>query len=139
MKVPILSELKLRGESTEYLFWIGCAGSFDVRSKKVTKAFVKILNKAPNRPIHNQLDRQLVVAGLGCVDGVILFNEPTPIHCIESILPDVLVKGGDYDAKEENTENPKFIVGSTLIKKSGGTVITIDLVPGHSTTAILGK
>ena len=46
MKVPILSDLKLRGENPEYLFWIGCAGSFDDRSKKVTKAFVKILNKA---------------------------------------------------------------------------------------------
>ncbi len=45
-KVPILSDLKLRGENPEYLFWIGCAGSFDDRSKKVTKAFVKILNKA---------------------------------------------------------------------------------------------
>ena len=46
MKVPILSDLKSRGENPEYLFWIGCAGSFDDRSKKVTKAFVKILNKA---------------------------------------------------------------------------------------------
>ena len=46
MKVPILSELKSRGENPEYLFWIGCAGSFDDRAKKVTKAFVKILNKA---------------------------------------------------------------------------------------------
>ena len=42
MKVPILSDLKLQGESPEYLFWVGCAGSFDDRSKKVTKAFVKI-------------------------------------------------------------------------------------------------
>ena len=46
MKVPILSELKSRGENPEYLFWIGCAGSFDDRAKKVTKAFVKILNRA---------------------------------------------------------------------------------------------
>jgi len=46
MKVPILSDLKSQGESPEYLFWVGCAGSFDDRSKKVTKAFVKILNKA---------------------------------------------------------------------------------------------
>ena len=46
MKVPILSELKSRGEHPEYLFWIGCAGSFDDRAKKVTKAFVKILNSA---------------------------------------------------------------------------------------------
>ena len=46
MKVPILSDLKSKGETPEYLFWVGCAGSFDDRSKKVTKAFVKILNKA---------------------------------------------------------------------------------------------
>ena len=46
MKVPILSELKSQGIDPEYLFWVGCAGSFDERSKKVTKAFIKILNKA---------------------------------------------------------------------------------------------
>ena len=46
MEVPILSELKSKGQNPEYLFWIGCAGSFDDRSKKVTRAFVKILNKA---------------------------------------------------------------------------------------------
>ena len=46
MKVPILSELKSNGKNPEYLFWIGCAGSFDDRAKKVTKAFVKILNRA---------------------------------------------------------------------------------------------
>jgi Fe-S oxidoreductase len=46
MKVPILSEVKSQGADPEYLFWIGCAGSFDERSKKVTKAFIKILNKA---------------------------------------------------------------------------------------------
>ena len=46
MKVPILSELKSNGKNPEYLFWIGCAGSFDDRAKKVTKAFIKILNSA---------------------------------------------------------------------------------------------
>ena len=46
MKVPIISEVKNQGVNPEYLFWIGCAGSFDERSKKVTKAFIKILNKA---------------------------------------------------------------------------------------------
>ena len=46
MEVPILSELKSKGQNPEYLFWIGCDGSFDDRSKKVTRAFVKILNKA---------------------------------------------------------------------------------------------
>jgi len=46
MKTPLISELKSQGLDPEYLFWIGCAGSFDERSKKVTKAFIKILNKA---------------------------------------------------------------------------------------------
>ena len=46
MKVPIISEVKNHEVNPEYLFWIGCAGSFDERSKKVTKAFIKILNKA---------------------------------------------------------------------------------------------
>ena len=59
MKVPILSELKSRGEHPEYLFWIGCAGSFDDRAKKVTKAFVKILNKKIPRNIHQLLYRLL--------------------------------------------------------------------------------
>ena len=46
MEVPILSELKSNGQNPEYLFWIGCAGSFDDRSKKVTRAFVKILTQS---------------------------------------------------------------------------------------------
>ena len=46
MKVPILSELKSRGEHPDYLFWIGCAGSFDDRAKKITRSFVKIMNHA---------------------------------------------------------------------------------------------
>lgn len=104
-----------------------------------TDESIRSLNKAPNRPIHDEEARQCVVAGLGFVDAVILFHEATPLATIEAILPDVLVKGADYDAKESNKESKKYIVGSDIVLKNGGKVETIDLVKGHSTTGILSK
>jgi rfaE bifunctional protein nucleotidyltransferase chain/domain len=104
-----------------------------------TDESVRALNKAPNRPIHNEDARQFVVAGLGFVDAVLLFHDATPLSTIEAILPDVLVKGADYDAKENNKESKKYIVGSDIVLKNGGKIETIDLVIGHSTTLILAK
>ena len=69
------------------------------------------------------------MASLGCVDKVAVFDEVTPIKLIESIRPNVLVKGGDYKVNE--------IVGSKEVKKAGGKVITIPLVKGLSTTKII--
>ena len=100
---------------------------------------VRLLNKAPNRPIHDENARQFVVAGLGFVDAVLLFHDTTPLSTIEAILPDVLVKGADYDAKESDKSSIKYIVGSDIVLKNGGSVETIDLVIGHSTTGILAK
>ena len=100
---------------------------------------VRLLNKAPNRPIHDENARQCVVAGLGFVDAVLLFQDTTPLSAIEAILPDVLVKGADYDAKERDKSSVKYIVGSDIVLKNGGKVETIDLVKGHSTTGILSK
>ena len=100
---------------------------------------VRLLNKAPNRPIHDENARQCVVAGLGFVDAVLLFQDTTPLSAIEAILPDVLVKGADYDAKESDKSSAKYIVGSDIVLKNGGKVETIDLVIGHSTTRILAK
>jgi len=100
---------------------------------------VKSLNKAPNRPINNEDARMLVVAGLGFVDLVVLFNEHTPLKTIESLLPDVLVKGADYDANESDRNSSKFIVGSDIVKANGGKVETIEFVDGYSTTSILSK
>ena len=104
-----------------------------------TDESIRSLNKAPNRPIHDEEARQCVIAGLGFVDAVLLFHEATPLATIEAILPDVLVKGADYDAKESNKESKKYIVGSDIVLKNGGKVETIDLVKGHSTTGILSK
>ena len=100
---------------------------------------VRLLNKAPNRPINNEQARMLVVAALGCVDLVVVFNEQTPFELINELLPDILIKGADYDAEETNKNHPKYIVGSDVVKANGGKVETISFLEGYSTTAILEK
>jgi len=100
---------------------------------------VRMLNKAPNRPINNEQARMLVVASLGCVDLVVVFNEQTPFELINELLPDILIKGADYDAEETNKNHPKYIVGSDVVKANGGKVETISFLEGYSTTAIISK
>jgi rfaE bifunctional protein nucleotidyltransferase chain/domain len=100
---------------------------------------VKTLSKAPNRPINPEQARLKVIAALGFVDLVVLFDEATPYEVIKSLCPDILVKGGDYDAEELNYNSKKYIVGSDFVRENGGTVVTINLVEGYSTTAIIQK
>ena len=100
---------------------------------------VRLLNKAPNRPINNEQARMMVVAALGCVDLVVVFNEQTPLELINELLPDILIKGADYDAEETDINHPKYIIGSDVVKVNGGKVETISFVEGYSTTSILGK
>jgi len=92
---------------------------------------VKRLNKGPTRPIQNERSRSTAIAALHFVDSVVIFNEDTPYELIKSIVPDLLVKGGDYTVDQ--------IVGHDIVSKAGGDVITLDLIPGHSTTAIEKK
>jgi D-beta-D-heptose 7-phosphate kinase/D-beta-D-heptose 1-phosphate adenosyltransferase len=87
--------------------------------------------KGPSRPIQLEEDRMYIMAGLECVDAVVLFHEDTPLSLIKSILPDVLVKGGDY-----TTEN---IVGAQEVLQNGGAVKTISFVDGKSTSNIVKK
>jgi len=100
---------------------------------------VRRLNKAPGRPINPEHARAAIIGALRCVDAAILFGEDTPLWLIEAIQPDVLIKGGDYDPEEKNPKSKTFIVGSDLVKKAGGRVEIIQLVPGFSTTSIVGK
>lgn len=100
---------------------------------------VKALNKAPNRPINDEVARMNVIAALGFVDLVVIFDEETPFELIRTLKPDVLVKGGDYDANELNSNSKKYIVGSEIVRQKGGFVVTINLVEGYSTTAIIDK
>ncbi|MBI3520341.1 MAG: D-glycero-beta-D-manno-heptose 1-phosphate adenylyltransferase [Bacteroidetes bacterium] len=96
-----------------------------------TDASVKRLGKSPERPINSEDTRALILAGLECVDAIVLFDEDTPLELITFVQPDVLVKGNDYKAEE--------IVGYDVVKAKGGEVITIQLVDGFSTTKLIEK
>jgi len=91
---------------------------------------VKIL-KGNNRPINNEKARAMLLASLIFVDAIVLFEEETPINLVATIIPDIMVKGGDY--KIEN------IVGADIVLKNGGKVEIISFVEGYSTTTILQK
>jgi D-glycero-beta-D-manno-heptose 1-phosphate adenylyltransferase len=87
--------------------------------------------KGENRPVNNEQNRALLLASLVMVDAVVLFDEDTPYELITSVLPDVLVKGGDYTVET--------IVGAKEVIENGGTVEIIPLVEGLSTTSLLRK
>ena len=104
-----------------------------------TDASVKAQNKSPERPINDESARLQVLASLGFVDLVVLCNEKTPEEIIKKIKPTILVKGADYDENETDPTHKKYIVGSDFVKTIGGTVKTIDLEAGYSTTNIISK
>lgn len=87
--------------------------------------------KGNARPIQDERSRLQILASLGCVDAVVLFNEDTPYELIKMLQPDVLVKGSDY--------HPEGIVGYDVVTARGGVVKTIDFIPGFSTSAIEKK
>ncbi len=92
---------------------------------------VRTLDKAPDRPIVPEAQRAEVVAALGCVDFVVIFDESDPLQLITAIQPDVLVKGEDWPIDR--------IVGREIVEARGGVVKTIPLVPGLSTTGLLQR
>jgi D-beta-D-heptose 7-phosphate kinase/D-beta-D-heptose 1-phosphate adenosyltransferase len=94
-------------------------------------ASVRRLGKGPERPINPQADRARVMASIGSVGAVIIFDDDTPKALIEAIRPDVLVKGGDYTKDR--------VVGADFVESYGGKVALIDLVPGRSTTGTIKK
>jgi rfaE bifunctional protein nucleotidyltransferase chain/domain len=88
-------------------------------------------NKGAGRPIIPEDERAEVAAALEAVDYVVLFDEPTPREIIAKILPDVLVKGGDW--------GPNEIVGREEVEAAGGRVVSIPIEPGYSTSSILER
>jgi rfaE bifunctional protein nucleotidyltransferase chain/domain len=100
---------------------------------------VKRLGKGDERPINPEFARATIVAALRCVDATILFAEDTPFDLIMEVMPDVLVKGGDYDPEEVDSSKKTYIVGSKEIKQAGGIIAAIPLVSGYSTTNIVRK
>lgn len=95
-----------------------------------TDSSVKRL-KGESRPLHNQDARALLLASLQIVDVVVLFEEDTPLELIKSLMPDVLVKGGDYTVEQ--------VAGAKEVIANGGRVIINPILEGHSTTNIINR
>ena len=102
-------------------------------------ASVKLQNKGISRPLQDEQTRAIILASFEFVDAVIIFDDETPLKLIQLIQPSILVKGADYDAKETNKTNKKYIVGSEETLQNGGTVKTIEFLDGFSTSKIEAK
>jgi len=87
--------------------------------------------KGPGRPVIPAEERAEILASLECVDAVLIFEELTPQRVIAALLPDVLVKGGDWPGNQ--------IVGREEVEAAGGKVVRVDVVEGYSTSEILKK
>ncbi|CAK8717883.1 D-glycero-beta-D-manno-heptose 1-phosphate adenylyltransferase [Candidatus Electrothrix laxa] len=87
--------------------------------------------KGPSRPVNSELDRARVLAALGCVDFVVLFDEDTPLKLITTLLPDILVKGADWPEDQ--------IAGAAEVKAAGGKIVRIAFTCQTSTTGIIKK
>ncbi len=144
----LLNKLQLeRASGKKVVFTNGCfdilhKGHVDYLAKAADKGdllivavntddSVRRLGKSASRPIQDEQARAYLIAALGSVDFVLLFNEDTPKAIIERIVPDVLVKGADY--------KPEDIVGYDTVVAHGGRVETIDFIPGFSTSDIERK
>lgn len=140
----ILEKARERGE--KIVFTNGC---FDLlhlghtrylqRAKELGDILVVAVNsdsslqqiKGDKRPINPQDERAEVLASLGCVDYVVIFDEPDPLKVITRLRPDILVKGGDWEKGE--------IIGGEEVESWGGTVCTIPVVEGVSTTMVIER
>ncbi len=87
--------------------------------------------KGEKRPIYSEEERSKILNSLTCTDYIYIFDEETPYEIINSIKPDILVKGGDY--------SPMEIVGSDIVKKNGGVVTTVSYVEGVSTSGTIER
>lgn len=87
--------------------------------------------KGEGRPVLPERERAEILAALECVDAVVIFDGLTPRETIAKLLPDILVKGGDWPGDQ--------IVGREEVEAAGGRVVSIPVVPGYSTTEILRK
>lgn len=87
--------------------------------------------KGSGRPVNSELDRAYVLAGLECVDRIVIFDEDTPIRLLEEIKPAIHVKGGDWKDKK--------IPEQGTVEKNGGRVVFIEFLAGHSTTKLIER
>lgn len=146
--LPALVELaaRLRQTGQRLVFTNGC---FDIlhpghvtyleQSRRLGDCLIVGLNsdhsvrrlKGEGRPVNREEDRARLLAALGCVDYVVLFAEDTPLALIKAVMPDILVKGGDWPVTA--------IVGGAEVLAAGGKILSIPLLGKHSTTALLNR
>ena len=137
----LIANWKQNGESI--VFTNGCfdiihQGHVDYLAKAADKGTKLIIGvntdssvsriKGPKRPIQDEYSRMMILAAMEFVDALVLFDEETPINLINQVVPAVLVKGSDY--------KPEEIVGYDTVINNGGSVETIDFLPGFSTSSI---
>jgi D-beta-D-heptose 7-phosphate kinase/D-beta-D-heptose 1-phosphate adenosyltransferase len=87
--------------------------------------------KGPTRPLNAERDRAFLLAALSAVSHVTIFDQDTPLELITQVVPDVLVKGGDYRAED--------IVGGAVVREAGGRVVVLPFVEGQSTTSLIER
>jgi D-beta-D-heptose 7-phosphate kinase/D-beta-D-heptose 1-phosphate adenosyltransferase len=114
---------------TRYLFAARELGDYLVVAVNSDRSVRAI--KDSKRPILNEKIRAELVAALSCVDCVLIFDEDNPLEVIRYLLPDILVKGGDWSEEE--------IIGADVVKKAGGEVKVIPYITGFSTTDLIQK
>jgi rfaE bifunctional protein nucleotidyltransferase chain/domain len=100
---------------------------------------VKTLEKGPARPIKDEESRGVILAAMEFVSTVIIFSDSTPYSLIQSLEPDVLIKGGDYNPDETDSTNKRYIVGRDVVLENGGQVFVIPFLEGYSTTSLEKK
>ena len=109
-------------EAASYADYLVVGVNADISVKKL---------KGDNRPVNDEQARALLLASLSMVDAVVIFPEDTPLELIKTVMPDFLVKGGDYKVED--------IAGSKEVLEAGGKVIINPIVEGFSTTSIINK
>ena len=150
-KIYSLSDLKIqsdkwKGKGKKIVFTNGCfdlvhrghlevlANTADLGDKLIiglnSDSSIKEL-KGENRPIMDEISRAILLASLQFVDAVVFFSEETPYKLIETLVPDVLAKGGDYKVTE--------IAGNGVVLENGGEVILFPFIDGVSSTKIVEK
>lgn len=137
---------KWRAEEKNIVFTNGCfdiihRGHVEYLSKAKSMGDILVLGlnsdqsvkklKGHKRPYVSEKDRAYILSQLVPVDAVTIFGEETPLKLIKLVMPDILVKGGDYSIDT--------IVGSKEVEESGGSVVAIPLVEGRSTTGLIEK
>ena len=113
----------------EYLIQAKSLGDYLIVAINSDESVRKI--KGNSRPINNEEDRMYVLENLKPVDFVIIFKEDTPYEIIKNIMPDILVKGGDWKVDD--------IVGSDIVNASGGKTLSLKYVKDYSTTNVIRK